>query len=248
MPAFLSATNLTLNNRLDNISVHFKPGEYWHLLGANGSGKSSLLQVLSGLENDFLGEVLIQNKRLSAYSAFELSDFYTLVTQHYESDFGISVKEAFEFFNATAELPEEVEKVLQVKILLNKPLKQLSGGERQRVHLARNINQVWPSLKNGQGILLLDEPTQQLDPYFQVNVLNLLKYIVKLGNLVVQSHHDVNQTLNYADKVILLDKGKVFRLGETDKVVTPVNMTSLYNQEFREIADPSLAKGYLLVN
>ncbi len=101
----------------------------------------------------------------------------------------------------------------------------ISGGQQQKVIIARAIAQE-------AGILLLDEPTSSLDIMHQLEVMELLRYMVNKDNLsVIISMHDLNLTSRYADKVIMLEKGKIVAAGEPVSVLTPDNIASVYNVE-----------------
>jgi ABC-type hemin transport system ATPase subunit len=116
--------------------------------------------------------------------------------------------------------------------LLDRPLNELSGGEQQRVHIARVLLQVWPAIQQGEAILLMDEPLQNLDIAFQESVLILFERLVAMGNLLLMSVHDVNLSLRFADKVLLLKQGKCQASGESKAILTATGVTELYEYPF----------------
>ena len=93
--------------------------------------------------------------------------------------------------------------------MLARDFSRLSGGEQQRVLIARTLLQVWPSLNPGGRVLLLDEPLAGLDLHQQLALLRLLKQLAGQGLLVVLAIHDINLAIDWADRVLCLQQGRV---------------------------------------
>ncbi|MCD6324577.1 MAG: ABC transporter ATP-binding protein, partial [Desulfurococcales archaeon] len=109
--------------------------------------------------------------------------------------------------------------------LAGRRLDQLSGGELQRVVIAR-------SLAAEPKVLLLDEPTANLDPHYQVEILTLIKRLVRSrGCTVLVSLHDLTHAYRYCDKAVILKGGKVFAAGSPEEVITPHNVKEVFGLE-----------------
>ena len=212
-PAILNLQNAQalfgLNQRLN---LSFKAGQFISLLGLNGSGKSSLLKLMSGL-NYHSGLLEIHNQKLHSLPALErarllsylpqdppLSQHWTvqeLVKQGLYPHLGI--KKSIE----CDKIVQQVCTQLHLNNLLNRPLAQLSGGERQKALVARLLVQ-------DTQIILLDEPLSALDWPKQEAVLQILKQQCTKNNaLVIIAIHDLNLAALYSDQLLLLKEGKV---------------------------------------
>ncbi|HAT1553724.1 TPA: ATP-binding cassette domain-containing protein, partial [Aeromonas hydrophila] len=107
---------------------------------------------------------------------------------------------------------------LELEALLARDFSRLSGGEQQRVLIARTLLQVWPSLNPGGRVLLLDEPLAGLDLHHQLALLRLLKQLAGQGLLVVLAIHDINLAIDWADRLLCLQQGRVVREGGVELV------------------------------
>lgn len=221
-------------------------GQWWFLLGANGSGKSTFLSVIAGLEPAFSGSVNLNGTEVRDISVSQLASTRCLVTQAYSTEFSISVAELFSFFTEISVCPDLIEQHLDLSTLFNKSFSRLSGGEKQRVHLARNLMQVWPMIEQGKALILLDEPLQQMDIKHQFESLRLFAELQNLGNLLIMSHHDLNQAMLYASDACLLKAGKLIQAGQQQEVLTQTNLEYLFDQRFTQIIDKNTTQSYLI--
>ncbi|WP_371195905.1 ABC transporter ATP-binding protein [Glaciecola sp. SC05] len=238
--------SVCLGKRLIDVNLHIECGQWWALLGSNGAGKSSLLTLAAALENPDAGSIKLADSLLSEVSLAQLAARRCLVTQSYRTEFSISVQEMLSFFTQINGIPALVEEHLEISSLLDSSFDILSGGEKQRVHLARNLMQVWPSIKNGEALVLLDEPLQQMDVRHQMHALALIKALQQLGNTVVMSHHDINQAMQHCSHACLIQAGKVVQAGAREQVVTLENMQSLYGQRFKMVQDQATKMQYIM--
>ncbi len=229
-----------------NLDVH--RGEIVGLIGPNGAGKTTLIKVLSGVMNPSAGEVLINQKRISTYSPSQRARALAVVPQARHLGGAFSVEQAV-LLGRTAYLgflgkPAE-EDLLKtawamektgVDDLADRKLAEISGGEQQRVLLARALAQDTPAL-------LLDEPTNHLDLRYQVNLLKLVKKLVKQEGLsVLMAMHDLNQVSGIADRVLLLANGQMMALGSPKEVLTPENIRKAYQTEIETFTHPKTNK------
>jgi iron complex transport system ATP-binding protein len=116
--------------------------------------------------------------------------------------------------------------------LQDRPIDKLSGGEFQRVLIAR-------ALAQEPDLLLLDEPTANLDVHHQIQVLDLVQCLVREGELtVVMAIHDLSLAARYCDRLVLLHEGEVTGMGEPEAVLTPENLRKVFGIEARLFRDP----------
>ncbi len=218
MEKILSAIGLSkvYDNRvvLNNISFDVLKGEFISIMGPSGSGKSTLLNIISGNEVLDNGSVLINGEDITKYNEKKLSvlrnstvgfvyQFFNLIEELSAYDnimlpiYLKSKKIDLIFFN---ELIDD----LNIKDLLNRTVSKLSGGEKQRVAIAR-------SLIYKPQILMLDEPTGNLDTENRNNIMKLLKMInVKYSMTIIQVTHDF-ETTKYTDYIIKIIDGEIKR-------------------------------------
>ena len=207
---------------LDDVSIHFPAGELVALLGPSGSGKTTLLRVIAGLEHADAGEVLFEGEDASRRSARDRRVGF--VFQHYALFRHMSVFENVAFglrVKPRAERPpearirarvQELLKLVQLDWLGDRLPSQLSGGQRQRVALAR-------ALAVEPRVLLLDEPFGALDAKVRKELRRWLRRLhdeIHVTSLFVT--HDVEEALEVADRVVIMNKGRVEQNGSPQEV------------------------------
>ncbi len=218
---------------LAGVSGHLREGELLAVLGPNGAGKSTLVRLLSGLEQPASGLATIDGKPLSSLEHRERARLVAVVPQSLATlpevhigDFVLggryahlkgwrgpgprdraAVREALEACDCTG--------------LEGRLLTQISGGQRQRVLIARALAQEAP-------FLLVDEPTNSLDPRHQLAVFELIDGLVKKGQAVLVVTHDLNLASQFATNVLLLDEGRVACVGDANEVLTRAVLEPVY--------------------
>lgn len=197
---------------LSEVSFDAQAGEMVAVLGPNGSGKSTLLRCLNRILRPHEGEVRLGQERLETFSCERLARTVAYVPQRLETA-PLSVFEAvllgrkpyFTWTAAASDLHrvETALLLLGLDSLARRPTDRLSGGETQKVALAR-------ALVQEPKLLLLDEPTSALDLRNQVELLRLLRAVVREQQLVaLLCLHDINLALRYADRFLLLREGRL---------------------------------------
>lgn len=209
-----------------DLSLEIPTGKVTAILGANGSGKSSLLKLLANQQKPQKGQILLKNKALSQWKSRPFAQTVTLVAQEHGAIAPIRVREFLLFgrlpyrgwgLQFTQEDQERVTEILNqtgLNELADSYLDELSGGQRQRVYVAQAFVQE-------TEVLLLDEPTTFLDMHAQIAFFEMIQnYQRRFDVTVVMVLHDVNQALHYSQEVILMEEGQVVAQGPTSGVLT----------------------------
>jgi len=218
------------------VSLTVERGEFVGIIGPNGSGKSTLLRLMSGYLRAWRGQVLIDGAPVERYGRRELGRLIGVVPQDTALSFPFSVTEmvlfgrtphvggfGFERADDLAAAQRAMQRTDTIA-LARRPITELSGGERQRVILARALAQE-PSL------LLLDEPAAFLDIRHEVEMYDLLRDLQRQGMTVVSVLHDLNIAALYCDRLLLLDEGRVARVGTPAEVIDYPTLTEVYGTE-----------------
>lgn len=196
---------------LDTVSMHIRKGEFVAIIGASGSGKTTMLNIIGGLDTDYMGSCVVRNKEMSSLSDVECctlrSRYISYVYQFFNLISFLTVKEnvclASQIKGKKVDEKElnQVLKLLGLEHKKNRFANELSGGQQQRVAIARAI-------LAHTDIILADEPTGNLDGENAGNVMDILKALNKEGKTIVLVTHDL-KVANYADRMIRLEQGKI---------------------------------------
>ncbi|MBC8029696.1 MAG: ABC transporter ATP-binding protein [Pyrinomonadaceae bacterium] len=213
---------------VSNVSLELEPGRITAIIGPNGAGKSTMLRTLNGGIEPAGGVIRLNGKPLRSYSRRAIAKGIAVVAQEAELRFPVTVFEfvlAGRFAWAAAgwgwettldiEATREVLRETQLEELSSRLMNELAGGERQRAVLAR-------ALVTDAGVLLLDEPTANLDLAHQATILALVRKRCnrrQTSALVVT--HDINLAAEFSDHVLLMKDGKSVAFGRPDEVLTP---------------------------
>lgn len=219
---------------ITDISLNFEPGLFYAVLGPNGSGKSTLLKTLARILMPSSGQLFWKNKNLLNLSRKEISQIISLVPQNPQFYFDFTVYQMTlmgRYSLGTSgqnvldgERSQSIEEALrQVDAwhLRDRPISILSGGEKQRVYIARAIVSQAP-------ILLLDEPTSNLDLRHQLEIWQHLRILVKKGKLVIAALHDIAAVERFCDEVIVLNQGRCHISGNSANVLTPTLLQEIF--------------------
>ncbi len=234
----LEVQNISINYDerviISDVSFALEAGKIIAVLGANGAGKTTLLKSLNFSLPISKGEILLDGKNINDFSRREIAQKIAVVAQETETKFPVSVLEfvlAGRFSHGTA-FRWETEKDLQIAVdclelcdlkdYESRLMNRLSGGERQRVVLAR-------ALATQAKILLLDEPTANLDLAHQALMFHLVrKRCETCESSAIIITHDLNLASEFADEIILLSQGKIAAKGEPKKVLTEENLRTVF--------------------
>lgn len=213
---------------LKNINLDIKKGEFWAVIGKNGSGKTTLCNVLRRFVPDFYkgelkGRITLEGKELKDYSAKEIVQKVGFVFQNPFTQIS-GVKEtvfeeiAFGLENLALDVEyikkrvEETLKLLRIEELKDKNPYELSGGQGQKVALASIIAM-------DPEIMVIDEPTSQLDPKGTEEIFEIIDILKKEGKTIILVEHKLELIAEYAEKVMVLDEGEMILSGNTEDVL-----------------------------
>ena len=226
---------------LRNISLSVEAGEWLALIGPNGAGKTTALRALSGLVR-CTGDVLVDGRDVRTLGRRELARLAAFVPQIPETPPELTVAE-YVLLGRTPYLAyfgtegredrlaaERALERLELRELAGRSLGSLSGGELQRAVLARAVAQEAP-------ILLLDEPTTALDLGRQQQALELVHSLRDDGLTIVSTMHDLTLAGQYADRLVLLDRGAIVAEGTPHEVLSSSNVSSYYGANVRVVHD-----------
>lgn len=203
----LAVENLSLVGRLEDVSVALEQGQITAICGPNGAGKSTLLQALAGLLEPNSGSVLLMGGPLENMSPRERAKSLGYLPQTPEIAWDVPVRSLVALGrmphgDARAEPVDAALKALDLQALAGRRAQSLSGGETARVLLAR-------VLAGEPEWILADEPLAALDLAHQLTLLRHLRGAAEEGAGVVLVVHDLATAMNHADRVIVLDEGRV---------------------------------------
>ena len=214
---------------IKEMSFSIDNGEFIGLLGANGSGKSTILKLAGGLLKASGGYVNLWGKPVSSYKNRDRAKLLSYLPQMLDINIPFTVKEIVGMgFYPYDILPElTVDDALEMVGLEDKAgalITNLSGGERRRVYIAMTLLQ-------GAGLLLLDEPLANLDIKYQVELIKLLKELRDRRNIsVVMALHDINIAFQF-DRIMLIKEGNMLSVGSPEEVMTEEILKEAFDVE-----------------
>ena len=221
----LEAQGLTKNYAekivVDNLNISVKPGEIVGLLGPNGAGKTTFFYMLAGLIKSDSGVILINGQDITIESVSErankglayLPQEPSIFTRLTVEENLLAALEQRKDINEEEKIQElqRLAEEFQLKSLLKTRSIKLSGGERRRVEIAR-------ALSSKPKFLLLDEPFAGIDPIVVSDLKNMLKKLKKLKLGILISDHNVRETMQICDKVLIMSEGKAVVEGLPEEV------------------------------
>ena len=201
-----------------DLSLSVGEGEFIGLLGANGSGKSTILKLGSGILKSAGGDILLWSKPLPDYHNRDRAKLISYLPQTLDIAVPFTIRELVGMGLYPYDIPPamSVDSALDVVGLQDKSsayLTDLSGGEKRRTFIAMTLVQ-------GAGLLMLDEPLANLDIKYQIELVRLLKTLRNEKNIsIVMALHDINMALQFS-KVILVKDGAILGIGTPEEVLT----------------------------
>ena len=225
---------------LAEIDLQLPKGELIAFIGPNGAGKSTLLSIMSRLQGDFSGQLYIDQGEIRAWDSKELAQRLAILKQSNQVQARITVAELVAFGRfpysrgrltaADDKLIHQALAEMHLTDLAEAEIQTLSGGQLQRAYIAMILAQ-------DTEYILLDEPLNNLDMNHANQMMHLLRRLVtKLGKTVLLVIHDINFAAGFADEIIALKNGRLFKQGTVDEVITPAVLGELYEMEVKVIS------------
>ena len=213
---------------LKNINIEIKKGEFWAVIGKNGSGKTTFCNMLRRFVPDFYkgeltGKITLEDKELKDYSQKELVQKIGFVFQNPFTQIS-GVKDtvfeeiAYGLENLGLEKEEiisrveEILKLLEIEKLRDRNPYDLSGGQKQRVALASIIAM-------NPDVLVIDEPTSQLDPKGTEDIFKIINLMANEGKTIILVEHKLELIAEYAENILVLDEGEIILSGKAKEVL-----------------------------
>jgi iron complex transport system ATP-binding protein len=232
---------------LDRVSFEAKAGELVAVVGANGAGKTTLVRVLSGARVPDSGRVVMRGRDLIDWPLRDRARVRAVVSQEHTLVFPFHALEVVLMGRTphVARSESETERIaweaLEAVDMADRAYQRydtLSGGERQRTHFARALAQIWDA--PDERCLLLDEPTANLDIAHQHDTLALARDLSRRRCAVVAVLHDLHLAAEYADRVVLLARGRVVARGSPSRVFTEEHVRAAFGVDSTVVRHPRL--------
>ena len=237
MPFELTGVSFSYSEKkvLEDISVAFAPGMFCGIIGPNGCGKTTLLDLLTKHRRPTSGRIVYKGRDLGSYPTKELAREIALVPQNFYINFPFTVKEVVmmgryphipRFSAPSAEdinIVQDIMEKTEVDEFTGRFITELSGGERQRVGFAR-------ALAQGSHVLILDEATSNLDINHSISLLNICERRMKQqGRTVISVMQDINLAAVYCDYLVFMSGGRIVIHGATKDVLNPDMIRTVFN-------------------
>jgi iron complex transport system ATP-binding protein len=229
--------SVTVGDRhiVSDVSFSLEAGEKLMIIGPNGAGKTTLIRaVMQAVPHT--GKVTLFGKDIARYKPTELARHIGVLTQSHYPQFSYSVRDVValgrfayrkNFLQGlTGEDEESIHHAMEltgVDSLADASIQRISGGELQRVFLAQLFAQ-------DPAVLILDEPTNNLDLSYQIAVFDIIdKWVENNNKAVISVIHDLNMVFKYATKALLMSSGERAAYGTAEEVLSTENLNRVYN-------------------
>ena len=234
----LKVENLSLYQEqtqvLCGLDVAFKPGEFWAIIGANGVGKSTLLQTLAGIHPEYQGQISIDGHHLQSLDPLSRARRIGFLMQEQEASLAFSVREAVGMGRYPWRTDKNQDQTIstaalewcQITHLAERSILKLSGGERRKVEIATCLAQQ-------SRYLLLDEPLNHLDLVYRHHILKEFKTLSQT-HAVVMVCHDLEAVRTHCSHVLMLFGNDCYLSGTSATILTAENKQRLFNESSRE--------------
>ncbi len=223
------------NPILDNVNFEIAPSKLVTIVGPNGSGKSTLIKCIDRIVSPQGGSILIDRKDVTKMTRMDVARYLSYVPQSSVRIFPTNVFDTILMgrrphigwlgSDGDEEKVWGVLRLLNIENLAMSNFNELSGGQQQKVLIAR-------ALVQEAEVMLLDEPTSNLDIWHQLDVMNIIREVVKKKEITaIMALHDLNLASYYSDRIIMMKKGKIVAAGDPHLVITEENIASVYRVE-----------------
>jgi iron complex transport system ATP-binding protein len=229
---------------LQDINLTLQPGKFYGIIGPNGCGKTTLLDLLTACKKQLSGTVSYKGKHLHTYTKKILAQQLALVPQEFDTGFGFTVEEIvlmgrhphINRFSAPSRedwlFVDNALASIGISDLRDRYTNSLSGGQKQRAVVARALAQNAP-------VLLFDEATSSLDVKYTLHIFNIARQLVQNeGRTVIAVIHNLNLAAAYCDQLIFMKDGEISRHGPTSETMTAQTIADVFDVQAKVALDP----------
>ncbi|RBQ31595.1 hypothetical protein CRU92_05115 [Arcobacter sp. FW59] len=248
--------NFSIQKRdiLNDINLEIKTDTFLSIVGPNGCGKSTLIKSINRNLDIQSGTITLNDKNIEDFSDKELALKRSVLNQAFFFPYNFKAIEIVEMglyayelnIKEKKEILEYIVSKLNLEPLKDKNYSNLSGGEKQKIQFARVIVQLYAS-REKEKYLFLDEPTLNLDIFYQYKILDLTKELqkdLKIGVCAVL--HDINQAYLYSDEIVMMKDGEIKYFGKTDDILTYENIYDVFKVESEFVYSKKLQRNILI--
>ncbi len=229
---------------LKDICLELAATEMLGVVGPNGAGKSTIIRCLNNILTPQKGTILLDEEEIRKMRRLAIAKKIGYVPQGTAQVFSATVFDtvlmgrrphlSWQSSKKDEKIVLEILEMLNIAEIAMSDINELSGGQQQKVFIAR-------ALAQEPEVLLLDEPTSNLDIRHQLEVMNIIQNLVReKGMAIVMAIHDLNLASRYAEKIIMMCNGKVFSAGVPATVFTPGNIEQVYGVTAKVNSDPEM--------
>ena len=239
---------------LKNISLSIKNNNFLSIVGPNGCGKSTLIKTINRNIDIQSGEITLNDKNIENFSDKDLALKRSVLNQSFSFPYSFKSIEIVEMglyayeldMKKKNEILDYVVETLHLHSLKDKNYLVLSGGEKQKIQFARVVVQLCASCEK-ERYLFLDEPTLNLDIFYQFKILDLAKELQKDLNIgVCAILHDINQAYLYSDEVVMMKDGQIKYFGATKDILNYKNIFDIFEVKSEFVYSKNLQKDILI--
>lgn len=229
---------------LRDINLTLQPGKFYGIVGPNGCGKTTFLDLLTGAKKQLTGAIVYKEKPLGSYAKRDLARQLALVPQEFDTGFGFTVEEIvlmgrhphIDRFSSPSQKDwravDQAIECIGIDNLRNRYTNNLSGGQKQRTVVARALAQNAP-------VMLFDEATSSLDVKYTLQIFNIARNLVKTeGRTVIAVIHNLNLAAAYSDHIIFMKDGQVMRHGPATETMTAETIAEVFDVQAKVAIDP----------
>lgn len=222
---------------IDNVNIEIPSHKLISIIGPNGAGKSTLLGIISRLNNPDTGSVYLEGKDIKTWDRLNLSQTLSIMKQMNNINTRLNVYDLVSFGrypyskdklnNEDIKIINEAIKYTGLENIKDRYLDQLSGGQKQRAYIAMVLAQ-------NTKYILLDEPLNNLDMKHILEVMTLLKKLVKeQGKSIIIVIHDINIASSYSDYIIAMKNGCIQAKGSPSEIINQNTLSKIYEMDFQ---------------
>jgi len=239
---------------LKSINLEIKTNTFLSIIGPNGCGKSTLIKSINRNLDIQNGTITLNGRNIENFRHKELALKRSVLNQSLFFPYSFKAIEIVEMglyaYNLNTkekkEILDYIVSKLNLKPLQDKEYSNLSGGEKQKIQLARVIVQLYASKEN-EKYLFLDEPTLNLDVFYQYKILDLAKELqkdLKIGVCAVL--HDINQAYLYSNEIVMMKEGEIKYFGKTNDVLTYENIYDIFQVQSEFVYSKKLQRDIIV--